>query len=45
MILLRDDANVFLAKARDWMNSNSWIVNEFVLVFLIVLTVHRGVVS
>jgi len=36
-LLLRERANVFLPKARDWMNSNSWIVNEFVLVFLMIL--------
>jgi hypothetical protein len=38
-LLLRERAKTLLPKARDWMNSNSWIVNEFVLVFLIVLTI------
>ena len=38
-ILFRQRAKVFLPKARDWMNSHSWIVNEFVLVFLMVLTI------
>ena len=28
----------FLPKARDWMNSNSWVVSEVVLVFFIVIT-------
>ena len=27
----------FLPKARDWMNENSWIVNEFVLVLFVLL--------
>lgn len=39
-LLLEKQAKVFLPKARDWMNSNSWIVNEFVLIFLMLLTIH-----
>jgi hypothetical protein len=38
-LLFRERAKVLLPKARDWMNSNSWIVNEFVLVFLMVLAI------
>ena len=37
-------ATTFLPKARDWMNSHSWIVSEIVLVFFIVMTV-RGLLS
>jgi cytochrome c biogenesis protein CcdA len=29
----------FLPKARDWMNTNSWVVSEIVIVFFIVITV------
>ena len=39
-LLFRERAKAFLPKARDWMNSNSWIVNEFVLIFLMVLTIN-----
>jgi hypothetical protein len=28
----------FLPKARDWMNANSWVINEIVIVFFVVLT-------
>jgi Sap, sulfolipid-1-addressing protein len=30
----------FLPKARDWMNTNSWVVSEVVLVFFIVITLN-----
>jgi hypothetical protein len=30
-------AHVLLPKIRDWMNTNSWIVSEFVIVFFIVI--------
>jgi Sap, sulfolipid-1-addressing protein len=30
-------AQAFLPKARDWMNKNSWIVSEFVIVLFIVI--------
>jgi hypothetical protein len=32
-------AQAFLPKARDWMTTNSWVVNEIVLVFFVVLTI------
>ena len=35
--LIGKRAVAFLPRARDWMNANSWIVNEFVLVFFLVL--------
>jgi thiol:disulfide interchange protein len=30
----------FLPKARDWMNANSWVVSEIVLVFFMVITIN-----
>jgi Sap, sulfolipid-1-addressing protein len=30
----------FLPKARDWMNTNSWVVSEIVLVFFIVIVIN-----
>ena len=39
VVLLGHRAREFLPKVRDWMNANSWIVNEVVLVFFIVITV------
>jgi Sap, sulfolipid-1-addressing protein len=30
----------FLPKARDWMNTNSWLVSEIVLVFFIVIAIN-----
>jgi hypothetical protein len=42
-LVFHDRAKSFLPKVRDWMNSNSWIVNEFVLVFLMLLTVSSMV--
>jgi hypothetical protein len=32
-------AQAFLPKARDWMNSNSWVVSEIVIVFFIAITI------
>jgi Sap, sulfolipid-1-addressing protein len=34
---LGDRAQAFLPKVRDWMNTNSWIVSEVVLVFFVVI--------
>lgn len=34
-------AEAFLPKVRDWMNSNSWIVNEVVIAFFVALTVNN----
>lgn len=39
VLILGNRANVFLPKARDWMNTNSWIISEIVLVFFIGITV------
>jgi cytochrome c biogenesis protein CcdA len=30
----------FLPKARDWMNTNSWVVSEVVIVFFIIITIN-----
>jgi Sap, sulfolipid-1-addressing protein len=30
----------FLPKVRDWMNTNSWVVSEIVIVFFIVITIN-----
>ena len=38
VLAFRERAKVFLPKARDWMDENSWVVNEIVLVFFIVMT-------
>jgi hypothetical protein len=40
VLLLGNRAKEFLPKARDWMNTNSWIVNELVIVFFIVITIN-----
>ena len=40
VLLLGKRAHVFLPKVRDWMNTNSWIVNEIVIVFFIAITIN-----
>jgi len=37
VLLLGKKAKAFLPKLRDWMNANSWIVSEIVLVLFIVI--------
>ena len=37
VLVLGKKAEAFLPKVRDWMNENSWIVSEIVLVFIIVI--------
>jgi hypothetical protein len=39
-VLFGERAQAFLPKARDWMNDNSWVVSEIVIVFFIALTVN-----
>ena len=39
VLVLGKRATVLLPKARDWMNANSWIINEIVLAFFIGLTI------
>ena len=38
VVALGDRAQRFLPKVRDWMNDNSWIVNEAVIALFIVIT-------
>jgi Sap, sulfolipid-1-addressing protein len=40
VVLLGKRAHVFLPKVRDWMNTNSWIVSEIVIVFFAAITIH-----
>jgi hypothetical protein len=40
VVLLGHRAKTFLPKVRDWMNTNSWIVSEIVLVFFIVIVIN-----
>jgi len=37
VVALRDRAQAVLPKIRDWMNTNSWIVSEVVLVFFVAI--------
>jgi hypothetical protein len=37
LLALGRRAQAFLPKARDWMTTNSWIVNEIVLVFFVIV--------
>jgi hypothetical protein len=38
LLLFRERAQAFLPKVREWMNTNSWVVNEIVIVFFIAIT-------
>jgi cytochrome c biogenesis protein CcdA len=40
LLLLGRRGEEFLPKARDWMNANSWIVNELVLALFVVITIN-----
>jgi len=44
VLLLGNRAKVLLPKVRDWMNANSWIVSEIVLVLFVVI-VSKSLVS
>ena len=39
VVLLGARAKVFLPKMREWMNTNSWIVSEIVIVFFMFITI------
>jgi len=39
VVLLGSRARVLLPKVRDWMNNNSWIVSEIVIVLFVVITI------
>lgn len=41
VVAMGERGKAFLPKARDWMNDNSWIVNEFVIVLFIALTINN----
>ena len=41
LLLFGDRAQAFLPKARQWMNDNSWIVNEIVIALFIGLTISN----
>jgi Sap, sulfolipid-1-addressing protein len=40
LLALRDRARTILPKVRDWMNTHSWVVNEIVIVFFVVITIN-----
>jgi hypothetical protein len=40
LLLFGDRAQAFLPKARDWMNANSWVVSEIVIVLFIAITAN-----
>lgn len=40
LLAFGERAQGFLPKARDWMNTNSWVVNEIVIGLFIVLTIN-----
>jgi hypothetical protein len=40
LLVFRERAQAFLPKARNWMNTNSWIVNEIVIGLFIVITIN-----
>jgi Sap, sulfolipid-1-addressing protein len=39
LLVFRQWAAAFLPRARNWMNTNSWVVNEIVIAFFIVITI------
>jgi hypothetical protein len=40
VVLMGKRAEAFLPKVRDWMNDNSWAVNEVVIVFFLAMTLN-----
>jgi Sap, sulfolipid-1-addressing protein len=38
LVLAGERGEAFLPKARDWMHDNSWVVNEIVILFFMVIT-------
>jgi hypothetical protein len=40
LIILGDRAQVFLPKVRQWMNDNSWVVNEIVILLFVAITIN-----
>lgn len=41
LLTFGERAESFLPKARDWMNENSWVVNEVVILFFIAMTLNN----
>jgi Sap, sulfolipid-1-addressing protein len=41
LLLFGEHGEAFLPKARDWMTTNAWIVNEIVLVFFVVIVISN----
>ena len=41
LLAFGDRAEAFLPKARDWMETNSWIINEVVLLLFIAITISN----
>ncbi|GAA0241952.1 GAP family protein [Haladaptatus pallidirubidus] len=41
LLAFGDRAEASLPKARDWMETNSWIINEVVLLFFIAITINN----
>jgi hypothetical protein len=39
LLIFGKRAEAFLPKARDWMNTNSWIVNEIVILLFVAITI------
>jgi hypothetical protein len=40
VLALGQRAQAILPKVRDWMNNNSWVISEIVLVFFILITAN-----
>jgi Sap, sulfolipid-1-addressing protein len=41
IVAMGERAQTFLPKVRDWMDQNSWVVNEVVILFFIALTINN----
>ena len=41
IIAMGERAQTFLPKLRDWMDKNSWVVNEVVILFFVALTINN----
>ena len=41
VLIMRSRAEAFLPKVRDWMNANSWIVNELVLLLFVAIVISN----
>jgi hypothetical protein len=39
LLIFRERGQAFLPKARDWMNTNSWVVNEIVILLFVAITI------